>query len=197
MDVLERCAKVIIKMHTKRYAIRQLSNLTCKQIFLIALICQVVLFLFLLYGNQNLNSSRPNFHGMIPWITARENKTILIWNGADRIETSVFGLGHQPFLQKGCEISDCVVFDNKLSILPLEEYDAIIVHMHELWLTQMPNFDRRAHQRLIFLTQESPTTIPVDVTYFGNLFNWTMTYKLNSDVRLLYGRINPSGMYGP
>jgi alpha-1,3-fucosyltransferase len=128
---------------------------------------------------------------MIPWITARENKTILIWNGANRIETSAFGLGYQPFLQNGCEISDCVVFDNKSSILPLEEYDAIIVHMHELWLTQMPNFDRRAHQRLIFLTQESPTTIPVDVTYFGNLFNWTMTYKLNSDVRLLYGRILP------
>lgn len=184
-------------MHIKRYAIRQLSNLTCKQIFLIALICQVVLFLFLLYGNQNLNSSRPNFHGMIPWITARENKTILIWNSANRIETSAFGLGHQPFLQNGCEISECVVFDNKSSILPLEEYDAIIIHMHELWLTRMPSFDRRAHQRLIFLSQESPTTIPVDVTNYGNLFNWTMTYKLNSDVRLLYGRINPSGMYGP
>ena len=146
---------------------------------------------FVLFGKRKPNFGQLNFYSVIPWITARENKTILIWNSANRIETSAFGLGHQPFLQNGCEISECVVFDNKSSILPLEEYDAIIVHMHELWLTQMPSFNRRAHQRLIFLTQESPTTIPVDVTYYGNLFNWTMTYKLNSDIPLLYGRILP------
>jgi alpha-1,3-fucosyltransferase len=63
--------------------------------------------------------------------------------------------------------------------------------MHELWLTQLPEFKRQAHQRLIFLTQESPTTMPIDITILGNYFNWTMSYRLNSDVRLLYGRVSP------
>ena len=120
----------------------------------------------------------------------RENKNILIWNSPERIETAVFGFGHEPFVKHGCEISECAIY-NSASSLPLEEYDAIIIHMHELWTTQLPKFQRKSHQRLIFLTQESPASMPIDVTTIGNLFNWTMSYRLNSDVKLLYGRIEP------
>ncbi|KZS01437.1 Alpha--fucosyltransferase C, partial [Daphnia magna] len=31
----------------------------------------------------------------------------------------------------------------------------------------------------------------VDVTTMGHWFNWTMSYKLNSDIQFLYGRILP------
>jgi alpha-1,3-fucosyltransferase len=140
----------------------------------------------------NLSSDKPIFD-KFSRVKNRGNKTILIWNSAHRIETAAFGFGYQPFIQHGCEVSDCVVFDNATTpeLLPLEDYDAIIIHMHELWLTQLPEFKRQAHQRLIFLTQESPTTMPIDITILGNYFNWTMSYRLNSDVRLLYGRVSP------
>jgi alpha-1,3-fucosyltransferase len=177
----------------RQLVIRQLSILTRKQIFLLVLFLQVV-FVFVLYGKQTKNSSLPTLYSMIPWIAARDIKTILIWNSANRIETAAFGFGRQTFFQQGCDIKECVVFDNKTSILPLEEYDAIIIHMHELRQNGMPNFTRRAHQRLIYLTQESPVTSPyisAAIHGLGNLFNWTMTYKLNSDVQLLYGRILP------
>ncbi|EFX76411.1 hypothetical protein DAPPUDRAFT_198878 [Daphnia pulex] len=119
---------------------------------------------------------------MIPWIAARDIKTILIWNSAHRIETAAFGFGRQTFFQHGCDIKECVVFDNKTSILPLEEYDAIIIHMHELWQTQMPNFTRRAHQRLIFLSQESPTTIPCP----RNGMNWLSFPKCYDELETKY-----------
>ncbi|XP_046449216.1 alpha-(1,3)-fucosyltransferase C-like [Daphnia pulex] len=121
----------------------------------------------------------------------RKNKTILIWNSPQILDTAPFGLGHEPFIAHGCEVSDCIVFDQP-KILPLEEYDAILVHVHELWKTRMPDFHRQKHQRFVFLTQESPNSMhTIDVTKMGNFFNWTMSYKLNSDVQLLYGRIHP------
>ncbi|KAK4008383.1 hypothetical protein OUZ56_013524 [Daphnia magna] len=97
------------------------------------------------------------------------------------------GFGHQPFVQNACEVSDCVVFANRSS-LPFEKYDAILIHLHELSKTYMPNIPRQKHQRFVFLTQESPNSMDtVDVTTMGHWFNWTMSYKLNSDIHFLYG----------
>ena len=100
-------------------------------------------------------------------------------------------MGYETFAQHGCEFTQCVVYD-KASDLSLDKYDAILVHVHELWMTHMPNFQRKKHQRFVFLTQESPDSMhTIDVTTMENLFNWTMSYKLDSDVPLLYGRIRP------
>jgi alpha-1,3-fucosyltransferase len=177
-----------------------LSLLDCIKILLLFLVINA-LFGIALFGNYGTNVNIRQFYSsfdksvsdIVSRMTNGGNKTILIWNSAHRIETAAFGLGHQPFLQHGCQISDCVVYDNATTpeLLPLEDYDAIIIHMHELWLTHLPEFKRKAHQRLIFLTQESPTTLPIDITRFGYYFNWTMSYRLNSDVQLLYGRVSP------
>jgi alpha-1,3-fucosyltransferase len=178
-----------------------ISKLNCKKVFVIFLILNVVLAV-VLFGRQNENfsfqqlyspSNTSLFDVFQSAPTLRENKNILIWNSAHRIETAAFGFELDSFRRHGCEVSDCIVFDNATSheLLPLEDYDAIIIHMHELWLTHLPEFQRKSQQRLIFLSQESPTTLPIDVTKFGNYFNWTMTYKLNSDVQLLYGRVSP------
>ena len=169
----------------------RLTTLGCKKIFVVFLIFNVVVVV-LLFGRQNSNFSLQQLYSS--FIGApRENKTILIWNSAHRIETAAFGFSRDSFIRHGCEVSECIVFDNATSpeLLPHEDYDAIIIHMHELWLTHLPEFQRKSHQRLIFLTQESPTTLPIDITILGNYFNWTMSYRLNSDVQLLYGRVLP------
>lgn len=118
-------------------------------------------------------------------------KSILIWNSPDRIETSAFGLGHEPFIRNGCQVSDCVIFDNETA-LPLKEYDAIVMNMHVIWLTEFPYFKRRQHQRFIFMTQESPASMLfLRVKTLKNYFNWTMSYRHNSDIQFRYGRILP------
>ncbi len=178
----------------------QLPTLNCKKMVLLFLVVNV-LVVVALFGTrsdsifsklspQSAKSFGDSILRFFPGLSARQNKNILIWNSPGRIETAAFGLGHEPFVQNGCEIQECVIFDN-VSSLPLEEYDAIIMHMHELWLTTLPNFTRPEYQRLIFLTQESPASMPLDVTKLNNTFNWIMSYRMNSDVRLLYGRIEP------
>ncbi|XP_045029714.1 glycoprotein 3-alpha-L-fucosyltransferase A-like [Daphnia magna] len=123
----------------------------------------------------------------------RRNKTILIWNGPEILDTSTFGEGHEPFIKRQCQVSDCIVYYNSSS-MPLEEYDAILIHVILLNKTDLPTFPRRKHQRFVFLTQESPDSMIdkcVNVTALGNVFNWTMSYKDNSDIPMLYGRIFP------
>ncbi|KZS12523.1 putative Alpha--fucosyltransferase C [Daphnia magna] len=147
----------------------------------------VILFLltFVMYAIQ-----RPTVLRAAKTAT-RQNKSILIWNSPERIETAAFGVGRSPFIQHGCHINECLIFDDQ-SALPLDNYDAIIVHVHELWLTKLPDFQRRGHQRFIFLTQETPLiSQTLDVSALANVFNWTMTYRLDSDILLLYGRIHP------
>jgi len=168
---------------------------------LIFLLANVVFAVFL-FQKQNLNSSlkqlytsfdKSVFDDLFLKLLPPKKKTILIWNSAHRIETAAFGFGHEPFVKHGCEISDCILFDNATSpdLLPTEDYDAIVLHMHELWITGHPNYNRQKYQRLIFLTQEAPTTMAIDVNEMSNYFNWTMSYRFNSDIQLLYGRIHP------
>ncbi|KAI9563032.1 hypothetical protein GHT06_010489 [Daphnia sinensis] len=108
-------------------------------------------------------------------------KNILIWNEEQRTETANFGnTGHEPFVQHKCEISDCAIYDQTSSVLPPQEYDAIVIHMLFFKLHQLPDFKR-----------QSPEMMPIYISAIDNVFNWTMTYKLDSDIQFLYGRIIP------
>jgi len=63
-------------------------------------------------------------------------KTILVWNGPDRIETAIFGTGHQTFINNGCPENRCYIDQADQNSLPFESYDAIIINMNELWKFQ-------------------------------------------------------------
>lgn len=93
-------------------------------------------------------------------------------------------------LHVSAQVTACEVIVNQTE-RPLESYDAIIIQMHELWLSHLPDFERPTSTRLIFLSQESPTTTPINPADFKEYFNWTMTYKMDSDIKLLYGRVTP------
>jgi alpha-1,3-fucosyltransferase len=171
-----------------------------------------VSFIFFLSKNyssdqQTIQLSRPNlkpsvlisFNSNLSYTKTSNSKkknsfkSILIWNSPNLIETAVFGFGHDPFVKHECEVSDCTVFDSQ-SALPLNEYDAIVMHMCLIWLSDLPDFQRKFNQRFIFLSAESPASISrslPDIVNMTNFFNWTMSYRLNSDIQLLYGRIEP------
>jgi alpha-1,3-fucosyltransferase len=125
-------------------------------------------------------------------------KKILLWNSPERIEAAAFGTGHQVFVDAKCPISDCFLtaqINNKSDYLLLETFDAVLINVHELWLSMLlpDTYRRPQHQRLVFFTQETPINSPnLDVTKLDNVFNWTMTYQHDSDVRLLYGRVRPN-----
>ena len=122
-------------------------------------------------------------------------KTILFWNGPRRSEMTIFGTGHDVFVQHRCPVSDCEIVNSPYQYpdRSLDTFDAIVINFNdEFWLKKRPEFDRRPEQRLVFFTQEPPPSIqPINITSYTDYFNWTMTYRRDSDIRLLYGRIRP------
>ncbi|KZS16765.1 putative Alpha--fucosyltransferase C [Daphnia magna] len=127
-----------------------------------------------------------------------EIKTILVWNGSNRKEIRVFGMGNNSFINHNCTYTRCQITDNR-SLRPLSYYDAIIVVFNDEFTApdqlKMPEFGskRSERQRLVFFTQESPPALKpyYNMTQLAHFFNWTMTYRTDADIPLLYGRIIP------
>ena len=71
---------------------------------------------------------------------------------------------------------------------PLEEYDTVVINVGVG--SKIPKLEKRnQHQRWVMLSHEAPPSVGYN-THFDNFFNWTMTYKQNSDIELFYGRIH-------
>ncbi|XP_057376630.1 alpha-(1,3)-fucosyltransferase C-like [Daphnia carinata] len=127
-----------------------------------------------------------------------QTKTILVWNGSARAEVSVFGLGHKAFINEKCAYTQCDMTNNRTQH-PIEYYDAVVVVFNDEFTSKdelkMPEFKngRNPNQQVVFFTQESPLTLKAyyNMSDLSNLFNWTMTYRLNADVPFVYGRITP------
>ncbi len=125
-------------------------------------------------------------------------KTILLWNAPQRIETLIFGSGRDTFQKHGCPVTDCEIFNSQHQYpeKPLDSYDAIIFNFNDEYiLNRWPKFERKANQRFVFLTQEAPPSLEdYNIKHLKDYFNWTMSYRRDSDVPLLYGRVVPKSV---
>ncbi len=129
-------------------------------------------------------------------------KRIFLWNSPHRIEASAFGTGHRVFVDAKCPVTDCLIIANSSDFWKmilesefqlLKDFDAVLFNVHELWLSSLPPqwYRKPPYQRFVFFTQESPQSMTaLEPEKFDNFFNWTMTYRLDSDVQLLYGRLH-------
>lgn len=111
-------------------------------------------------------------------------KNILYWNGAFGHADFYLGFGSKIF--EGCEVSNCFTTDNRC-YQPVDQFDAVLFHGREyIWETQDKPENRSKDQVYIYVNQESPPNTP---KWIGsdNFFNWTMTYRLDSDIVHNYG----------
>ncbi len=133
-------------------------------------------------------------------------KTILIWNSEQRVESvGEFGTGHQPFIDHGCPVSNCFIQVNESSEFwsratannseVLKSFDAVVIS--GFLLDSLPDYERPVQQRFIWLTQESPGNedgfgdVDENPGKLDHIFNWTMSFRKNSDIYLPYGKIYP------
>ena len=96
------------------------------------------------------------------------------------------GLPLGPTLFENCPVSDCFLTYNRQELPSVSHFDAIIFHMADLEILkpqELPDQqDRDPSQRYVMFFLESPQHWTVDVSRFNNFFNWTMTYRLDSDI---------------
>lgn len=107
----------------------------------------------------------------------------------ENLETKTYKIvGFRYPLWENCSVQNCrLSYEDK----DLNQADAVVFHVQ--FLLRASNMPRRSrvNQRWIMLLDESPmyhlSSSEKTLNYDG-LFNWTMTYKMNSDVPVPYGR---------
>ena len=83
----------------------------------------------------------------------------------------------------------CFATDDR-NLMKHEDFDAILFHQRSLDFTDIPDpKKRKASQRYIHYIMESAQYLYMDISTMNNFFNWTMTYRRDSDFFRPYGRI--------
>ena len=102
-------------------------------------------------------------------------------------------LQNGPAIFKDCPVSNCIITKDRQHLSSVSEFDAILFHHKDINMlkdSQLPNEkQRRSNQRYVMYFSESPMNYKYDLDRFNNFFNWTMTYRLDSDIPFPYGRI--------
>ncbi|XP_023320067.1 alpha-(1,3)-fucosyltransferase C [Eurytemora carolleeae] len=119
----------------------------------------------------------------------KDLKYILHWNEAYGGKEYDIGFGREPFYSSLCPETRCVTTQDR-SLKNLEDFDAIVFHQRSLDWTDIPEREkRRPLQRYVHFIMESAQYLYMDIAPMNNFFNWTMTYRRDSDFYRPYGRV--------
>nr|CAH0103410.1 unnamed protein product [Daphnia galeata] len=140
------------------------------------------------------SSSSTLFH--FPSSNHSKVKTILYWNSWS------WTMGDRPLIKAQCPVTNCLFTPD----LTLFNQSDIVLFSVETTPDYLVN--RLPHQRFVFFVMESPTNT-VDIPMLRNnltrynYFNWTMSYRRDSDIVLrdflgaVVSKTNPNDQYPP
>ena len=121
------------------------------------------------------------------------------WNHRDY----KIGFGREPFQTKCSLPKNCFATNDRQYLQSMGDFDAVIFHpmdFHiDLEISSIRHW-RRPHQRFVYFNAESPQTYPLSSESPPGFYNWTMTYRHDSDVVCPYGWFeekNHGSMYPP
>jgi len=113
----------------------------------------------------------------------RKMKKILLWNAV----YGSFGFKFDDpssFEENKCKVSNCMLSKDKALVTP-ETADAVVFLYTNL--CNLPKiYGRKSYQRYVLLTDDPPNCFNRNYykrePFFGGFFNWTMSYRANSDI---------------
>ncbi|XP_022831167.1 alpha-(1,3)-fucosyltransferase 9-like [Spodoptera litura] len=134
------------------------------------------------------------FHGdPIPNPNAGKQYVVLVYKYWDQLkERQMFNFGkkgNEADILDGCSVKNCIFSgDDAL----MDTADAVLVHLQHGLVPKVKN--RNPKQRWIFWSDQSPRHTftmarhATDRTSLYGVFNWSMTYRSDSDIPVPYGR---------
>ncbi|XP_045450189.1 alpha-(1,3)-fucosyltransferase C-like [Melitaea cinxia] len=134
-------------------------------------------------------------------VSMAEMKYILQWTSRSSTPFNYMGEENSVFEKYQCKFRNCYVTGDKSYLPNQSEFDAIIFNGRDvtnLEPSKMPNV-RKRKQKYIFAAMESSDNYPVCDEHYDGFFNWTWTYKVDSDFRWGYITVynQNGGMVGP
>ncbi|XP_062539992.1 alpha-(1,3)-fucosyltransferase C [Armigeres subalbatus] len=115
-------------------------------------------------------------------------KYILLYTNFFDVENwklSAETVGPDYFRSIQCPVTDCVLTNNRELLSAVTDYDALVFHIAEPWayslFEKVPKL-RSPRQIYVAANMESPAHTKHLLGGDRDFFNWTMTYRLDSDV---------------
>lgn len=157
--------------------------------FKLVLILFCLIFLLIAWlGAHDYNNIKTQTNEAMQLITkgSKSLKYVLLWTRADYAPFYYYGKGQTAFIKNNCSHINCFVTDNrKFFNSKITKFDAIFFNGRNLDSFDLPKV-RSPNQRYIYMMSESADNYPVCDPKFDNFFNWTATYRLDSDIPTTY-----------
>lgn len=118
-------------------------------------------------------------------------KYILFWTEPTKHRTRFvinkspeFLPGQSMFINQKCPYINCYISYSKDSLNSDEDFDAVVFNIDDVRKMDVTfiNLTRSPEQLYIFRSSETPEKHPLCDRDLEDFFNWTWTYKLNSDI---------------
>ncbi|XP_075973767.1 alpha-(1,3)-fucosyltransferase C-like [Anticarsia gemmatalis] len=123
-------------------------------------------------------------------------KYILQWTPRTSVPFAYMGVGQQGFIERKCPFTNCIVTDKRTYLDDLTKFDVIAFAgpqvVHPFFYNKHLPDKRSPHQKYVFASIESADNYPICSNVFDNYFNWTWTFRLDSEVRWGYMTIRDS-----
>ena len=148
--------------------------------------CEVLGFESNNFGDNDNVCVDPSRHKDTP---PEKLKTILMWNLAYGTKEYGIGFGRDTFYRHKCPETRCYSTSNRTYLKDVGDFDAILFHQRSFDFEDLPE-TRKQHQRYIHWIVESAQYLYMDISKLNGIFNWTMTYRRDSDFYLPYGRFH-------
>ncbi|CAF2080545.1 unnamed protein product [Rotaria magnacalcarata] len=118
--------------------------------------------------------------------TQEKPKLILFWTKIFTNSIDANYINSHLFASPGrCDINRCKVTNNRQELCAS---DAVVFHARGgIKMNDMPQ-ERSLHQRYVLLTKEPPYKTTAIVGHLNYFFNWTATYRTDSDIAYRYFR---------
>lgn len=113
-----------------------------------------------------------------------KTKYILLWTNPNSYPFVYFGEGNSVFKKKKCEYINCYATSNRQLLRDYTEYDIIAFNGPQL--VEIISSDdlprvRTFRQKYVYANVEAAANYPICKDKWDNFFNWTWTYKLDSN----------------
>ncbi|XP_013147853.1 PREDICTED: alpha-(1,3)-fucosyltransferase C-like [Papilio polytes] len=93
--------------------------------------------------------------------------------------------GSRLFVMKSCVWSNCYITDNSNILNSFSGFSVVLFDSPDMNYFEnskhLPK-ERYQHQKFVFVSGDASSSLPVCNDMWNNYFNWTWTYKLDSDV---------------
>lgn len=133
-----------------------------------------------IYNNTSsaINEFSQNYDGL----SVHKIFTILLWTNVRLTTFPSLKVGRRLFTDHHCRFQNCELSYKINSDVIATNYDAVLFDAVELNRQIERPENRARHQKYVLVSRSSAANYPLP-RKFNNFFNWTWTYKLNSDVK--------------